>query len=219
MIRKEHPSYATLNFNRLHNGKNTALFGSNIEHGDTIRMEIKHAVCTRDLNRDWIHSKNIIAIADMSYSQFAEAITSFGIDEGVPITLRYTEKDGRISEPDFESRTEIYEDEFKEHLSSFNEDGSKLVSDIKEIFSKNSVGKKDKESILSMIRKYIQNVTSNTDFIYKQFNESMQKTVKEAKAEVEAFTQNRLDSIAKSAIAKAIEEDDNILKLKPVDIQ
>lgn len=31
----------------------------------------------------------------MSYSQFAEAITSFGQATGIPVTIRYTEKMGK----------------------------------------------------------------------------------------------------------------------------
>lgn len=99
-----HPSYGTLLFNRAYGGGETALFGSSIKHRDTITMELYHADITRGLNNDWIHGNKLVTRIEMSYSQFAEAITSFGCGSGVPVTIRYTEKDGRIPECDFVSK-------------------------------------------------------------------------------------------------------------------
>lgn len=67
-------------------------------------MEVKHADIERGLNRDWVYGKSPIVEIEMSYSQFAEAITSFGQGNGIPCTIRYTEKDGKIPECDFISK-------------------------------------------------------------------------------------------------------------------
>ena len=72
-----HPSYGTLLFNRAYGGK-TPLFGSSIEHSNVITMELRHADITRGSNRDDIFGDKPIVKVEMSYSQFAEAITSFG---------------------------------------------------------------------------------------------------------------------------------------------
>ncbi len=103
-----HPSYGTLLFNRAYGGEETALFGSSIRHRDTITMELHHADITRGLSNDWIHGNKLVAKVEMSYSQFAEAITSFGRGSGVPITIRYTEKDGRMPECNFVSKREHF---------------------------------------------------------------------------------------------------------------
>lgn len=59
-------------------------------------------------------------------------------------------------------------------------------------------------------------VGSNSEFIYKQFNRQMEKTVMEVKGEIESFCQNKINSIAQAAL---IEQRENILKLEnPVDI-
>jgi hypothetical protein len=56
----------------------------------------------------------------------------------------------------------------------------------------------------------------NREFIYQQFNEQMDKTTVEAKGEIEAFCQNKINSIANAAL---VEHKDDLLKLKnPVDI-
>ena len=87
-IKTTHPSYGTLMFNRAYGGK-TPLFGSSIEHSNVITMELRHADITRGLNRDNIFGDKPIAKVEMSYSQFAEAITSFGCGTGIPCTIRY----------------------------------------------------------------------------------------------------------------------------------
>ena len=77
-VRTTHPSYGTLLFSRS-TGAKEALFGSSIQHRDTICMTLHHASIERGLNRDWIHGDKVIAEVEMSYSQFAEAITSMNI--------------------------------------------------------------------------------------------------------------------------------------------
>lgn len=208
---EKHPAYATIRFSKLYGGKDIPLFGSNIKHANIIRMELRHAEEIRVLNGDKIYGSKPIITVDMSYSQFAEAISSFDLFEGVPCTLRYTEKDGCIEPPQFKSKTEIFENEFSEHLQSFEDDGEELMSKIEDILNKKSIGKADKDELVKMVSKYITNVTDNSEFIYERFNESMDKTVTQAKNEVEAFTQNRLDSIAKQVLLSTVKnkEDSN----------
>lgn len=89
--RKTHPAYGMLSFSRRTGGKQS-LFGSSIEHKDVIAMTLRHGEVDRQLNRDWYHGTEVIAEVEMSYAQFAEAITSMNIGTGVPVTIRFTEK-------------------------------------------------------------------------------------------------------------------------------
>lgn len=73
-----HPSFGTLRFTKIYGGP-TSLFGSSIEHSNTVELEIFHADVTRGLHQDTYFGSKPILRAEMSYSQFAEAITSFGI--------------------------------------------------------------------------------------------------------------------------------------------
>ena len=60
-------------------------------------------------------------------------------------------------------------------------------------------------------------IVSNIGFIADQFNEQMDKTVMEAKVEIESFCQNKINAIASAAL---VEHKDEILKLEnPVDIE
>ena len=61
------------------------------------------------------------------------------------------------------------------------------------------------------------NIGSSIVFIADQFNEQMDKTVMEAKGEIESFCQNKINTIANAAL---VEHRDEFLKLEnPVDIE
>ena len=210
-----HPSYGTLLFNRSYGGK-TALFGSSIKHNNVITMELKHAEITRELNSDHIFGDKPIVKVEMSYSQFAEAITSFGRGTGIPVTIRYTEKDGRIPECDFISKIEQFTNEFKNQTNKTMKKSHELIKEVSELFSsKKTLTKSDKDNILKKLNMLKSDIGNNIDFITDQFNEQMDKTVMEAKGEIESFCQNKINSIANVAL---VEHRDELLKLdNPVD--
>lgn len=212
-----HPAYGTIMFNRA-NGYKRSLFGSSIEHSNVITMEVKHADIERGLNRDWVYGKSPIVEIEMSYSQFAEAITSFGQGSGIPCTIRYTEKDGKIPECDFISKRKQFTDEFKSKTEDAMNESQQLIQDVTDLFSqKKTLTKADKESVISKLRKLSMDLECNLDFIAEQFNVQMDKTVMEAKGEIESFCQNKINSIASAALAENRKE---FLKLEnPVDIE
>lgn len=154
----------------------------------------------------------------MSYSQFAEAITSFGQGTGIPVTIRYTEKDGKISPCDFVSKREQFTEEFKEQTNKAMKNSKELIDEVVELFSsKKTLTKADKENILEKLNMLNYDIGSNIGFIADQFNEQMDKTVMEAKGEIESFCQNKINAIASAAL---VEHRDEILKLEnPVDIE
>lgn len=215
-IKTSHPSYGTLAFSRRTGGA-TPLFGSSIEHRDTIAMTLYHADITRGLHEDHVYGNKPIAEVEMSYSQFAEAITSMNMGSGVPVTIRWTEKDGKIPPCDFVSKREQFADEFKEKRKRATEDAQQLIEDITELFSqKKALTKADKDEILNKLHHLNMDIGCNMDFIVDQFNKQMDKTVMEAKGEIEAFCQNKVNSIVSAAL---VEHKDDLLRLEnPVDI-
>ena len=212
-----HPSYGTMVFNRSHGGE-TSLFGSSIKHCDTITMNLYHAGITRSLHQDWIHGDDAIARVEMSYSQFAEAITSFGQGSGVPVTIRYTELDGRIPSCDFVDKRQQFVQEVDEKINEAMATSQELLNDIANLFSnKKTFTKADRETVLSKLQVLSNDIGTNLSFIAEMFNEQMDKTVCEAKGEIEAFCQNKINAIATTAL---VENRDEILKFdNPVDIE
>lgn len=78
----------------------------------------------------------------MSYSQFAEAITSFGQGTGIPVTICYTE----IPSCDFVSKREQFTGELKEQTDKAMEKSKELINEVAELFSsKKTLTKADKK--------------------------------------------------------------------------
>lgn len=154
----------------------------------------------------------------MSYSQFAEAITSFGQGTGIPCTIRYTEKDGKIPPCDFVSKREQFTDEFKGKIEDAMNESQQLIHDVADLFSqKKSLTKADKEAVMNKLRKLSMDIGCNMEFVANQFNVQMDRTVMEAKGEIESFCQNKINAIASAAL---VEHRDEILQLEnPVDIE
>lgn len=213
-----HPSYGTLAFSRRTGGSSTPLFGSSIEHRYTIAMVLYHADITRGLHYDSIYGNKKIAEVEMSYSQFAEAITSMNMGTGVPVTIRWTEMDGRIPECDFVNKREQFADEFKEKRKETTMASKQIIKDVTKLFNqKKTLTKADKQEILSKLSELSMEIGCNMDFIVDQFNEQMDKTIMEAKGEIESFCQNKINSIASAAI---VEHKDELLKIEnPVEIK
>lgn len=202
-----HPSYGMLLFSRRSRPGKISLFGSSIKHSDVIAMTLKHGAMTRELNRDWYDGESVIAEVEMSYSQFVEAVSTMNCGDGIPCTVRFTEKDGYIEERQFVNKQEQYEQEFKEHLKELKEKAASTLEDVVSIFdTKKSIGKNDREEIIKKLENLVMNIGDNTEFIYKEFNEQIDKTVKEAKGEIEAFCQNKINTIAQAALLEKADD-------------
>ena len=197
-----HPAYGTMMFSHI-NGGNPNLFGSSVKHDHKIMIRLCHGSAERSMNSDRYIAGGVICEAEMSLTQFAEAISSMNIYPGVPVTITFTEKDGRIAPiKKLVDRRTQYLDEFREKNDESVEEIRSLIDDIREAFKKKSLTKKDKEDILSRLIQ-IENATdSHNTFMAKQFNETADGIIKEAKGEVEAFIQHKMNSIALSALAQ-----------------
>ena len=210
-IKTSHPSYGTLAFRRRTGGA-TPLFGSSIEHRDTISMTLYHADITRGYHEDWISGNREIAEVEMSYSQFAEAITSMNMGTGVPVTIRFLEKEGKIPPCDFVDKRKQFTQEFSEKRQEISEKSQQVLNEVSELFSqKKALTKAEKDEIIRKLNWLNMNIGTNLDFIANQFNEQMDKTITEAKGEIEAFCQNKINSIASASL---VEHKDELLNLE-----
>lgn len=207
-----HPAFGTVAFNRRYGGGSQTLFGSSIYHDNTIALTIRHADVTRNLNNDWYHGTRDIVEVEMSYSQFVEAITNMNSGTGIPCTIRHTEKDGRIPPCHFVDKYTEFQTEMKESLDKTNADAEQLYKEVKELFeTKASISKKDRAEILAKLDRIVNGSKSSTIFTLDQFKEQMDKTVQEAKGEIEAFMQNKLLTIAQQSL---VEHRDEITQIK-----
>lgn len=191
----KHESFAMLGIARTTCSGGLNLFGSSIRHYNTIRLRIAPAEVDRHLNRDWFHSTRVPYIeVEMSYSQFAEAITSLNQGDGVPVTLRYL--DGKqIEDCPFVDKRQEFENEFEDKMKDITKKLEKLTERTEELLNdKKALTKSEKEEIIKSIKSLRQEVRSNIPFIQQSFNEQIDKTVLEAKGEVEGFVLNKIIS-------------------------
>lgn len=198
---EKHDSYAMLSISRIQYGGNGVnLFGSSIKHNQTIRFRICAGLKRRKLNRDWFYAGDQYIEVEMSPTQFAEAITSLNIGDGVPVTLRCL-KGQRISECPEENKRQEFEREFDQQMIELKEKIKKLTKTTKELLNNaKPLNKSEKEQILHELQIIEQEIGSNTPFIYESFNKQMDKTVLEAKGEVEAFYTHKITSLGIEAL-------------------
>ena len=198
----KHPSFATLAFNRRQGGNtDCALFGSSIYHNNTIAIVIRKGQVSRGLNSDWFFGDKTILEAEMSYAQFTEAITSMNQGTGVPVTLRFTEKDGKIPPCKFVDKKKEFRTELQKDIKEHSADAEKQIATIKDmLLTKKNISKTDREEIIKLLDNLYGRLNEHTIFALHQFQEQMDKTVMEAKSEIEAFTQNKMLTIANQTL-------------------
>lgn len=213
----KHPAFGMIGFSRVSGGENT-LFGSSIKHNDRIILKIKHGEQNRHLHEDWYFGRGLITEVEMSYSQFAECITAMNVGDGVPCTIRYTEKDGNIPViAENNSKREQFRQEFSDKILKAMEKVQDQINEIqKSLDDKKNLGVKDRKEMISKLQQVKYNIGRNLDFCVEQFDEQMEKTTMEAKGEIEAFCQNKINSIAQAAL---VENKDKFVELEnPVEL-
>lgn len=127
-----------LSFRRTHGGHSN-LFGSSIQHNDTIHMVLREGKVTRGLNEDWyVGGHEIIEVA-MSQSQFAEVITSMNVDAGVPCTIKYIQGKGHIDEADFINKRQQITNEFKDSMNDHMNDAQEFYDEVKELLAQRNL--------------------------------------------------------------------------------
>ena len=177
--REEHESFGVLNISRVQVSGNMPLFGSSIEHNNLIMIEVKTAFRDRHLHQDWIHSDKLLLRASMSPSQFADAITSLNAGTGTPITLEYvTGDDHHREEPPRPQKHQQFQSELGETLAEALQLTDELIAETKGRIRRKAEAVK-------------RHLASNMPFVETQFARQMDKTVTEAKAEIEAFATMR----------------------------
>lgn len=177
---EEHESYGLVTFSRAQSS-GVDLFGSDIQHNNIFIMEVRQAGLKRDLSRDWTYGRELIFRGFLSPSQFVETMTHLNHGDGTPITIEYVtgdEKPHRDSPP-VKNKREQFEAEVADHM----DEAIQMLDRLKDTI-KTQKGKKEVDLIK-------QQLLSNLPFVEEQFSRQMDKTVTEAKAEVEAFAVNR----------------------------
>ena len=199
----KHESFGLVGVSRVSHSHGTSLFGSSIKHSNTIRLSIKTAEVNRRLNRDWYHGNDKLIEIELSPTQFAEMITCMNMGNGVPCTLRYLEDHKRLENPPEVKQREIFEQEFQENVDKIKDFYKNDFKQIKEtLLKKGTIKIGERKQTINIITKLINTLEDAMPFLQKGFNESMDKTVSEAKGEVEAFVMHKVTSLGIMSLKK-----------------
>ncbi len=188
-----HESFAMMGFTRVTSNVGATMHGSDLKHNTFIRMDLRHSSMRRGLNHNWYHGDKMIASVEMSQNQFAELITSMNLGDGIPVTLKHTERDGRMSNPEYTNVVEQHQREFKGKTDSIAKEGDELLKKMKTVFAKSGTIKKaEKEELLKTLAMVVQNIAANLPYVEDCFRESMDKVVTDAKGTIEAYYTHRI---------------------------
>ena len=188
-VTERHESYGLITMSRI-NSQNIPLFGSSILHSAAVMIEISEARVERHLSRDWTFQEGIVFRGLLSPSQFAEATTQLNHGTGTPITLEYVAGDptSQREQPPAPNKREQFQQEINRSLENVLERLQELRDSLKT--------KRDQAKVDGII----QQMRSNVPFVESQFATQMEKTVTEAKAEIEAMMQQRVNLAGEQAI-------------------
>ena len=172
--RETHPAYGMISALRV--SGMAELAGSDFKHQHYMTITVRRAHKSRSLSNDrWFATKDIVRLA-FSEAQWATFVASPNVGFGVPCTLEWTEKDGRMPKVEHHSdEKEVFKSEVRQTMQD-------ALDKMMEAHDAAPTKK-----LKSMIALAMQEIKSNIPFVESQFSESMEKTVERAKIEVNAY--------------------------------
>lgn len=206
---EEHESYGVLEISRVTCTPPNPLFGSSIKHGNLIVMQIKKADRRREFQKDFIMGKDTLVEIQMSASQFADAITSLNIGQGTPVTINFVKGDKwdetkrRFREPppetDFKAQAQ---GELNDEMKVIGERILELAKDAKEILKRkgSTIKVDEKEKLFNDLMFIVQEIQNNIPFAHHCFTEAVERTVTEARAELDAAYQTARERLGDKAL-------------------
>lgn len=171
---------------------NQVLFGSDLNHGQTIHIRVARAKLNRGLSNDWFHADSVPFVdISLSHNQFAEFITNPNRGDGIPCTINYAPERGTAIKAmpaidKIESKMDMMK---KEIRSSAKDQMAKIEKAFAELSAavENGGGKKAMKEALFAMKCHIENTPGNMAFVVEQSEKTLQTAVTAAKIEVEAY--------------------------------
>lgn len=208
-VNETHESYGLVGLNRV-SGASDNLFGSSVRHQNFIRLRIKTAVKTRGLEHDWFRGCKGLIEVDLSPTQFADMITGMNVGDGVPCTIRHVSvpkelNKGRIDPCPYYDQRKVFEDEFKADVNKIAGNSLELLKKADTMLRQKTLKSAERDELLGIIYHLAQDIKDNLPFIQTSFTEAMDKTISEAKGEVEAFVSNKITSLGIEGLRNMVE--------------
>jgi hypothetical protein len=176
-------------------GSKHRLFGSHLDsHSSTFTLTVERSARYHsELAYDRFHADHdaktteIVEI-EMNSAQFVELMTSLNMGAGIPCTLRRVSGVRMENVPD-EHRTEaqLIAENFSRDMKDVAASVKPLTTKIATLMGKASLGKSDRQEVLSLVGMIVRKFDDHAPFVMKQFIASTRSMITSGKAEVEAY--------------------------------
>lgn len=198
-MKKTHESYGMVSFSK-YSGRGCEFFGSDIKHNGGVTLRISRAEVDRHLSNNWYHDTERLIEIDLSYNQFVDAITAGMNTQGVPCTLKYYNREKIPQIAHVTDNKQVFKQEMsetqKEYLNKID-----AISDLLE----GTIGKRKVEDIKHALHTLKMHINGNTNFVMKQFDEAMDRTVNEAKHSIANYIDNKIHSVGLEALRNELQ--------------
>lgn len=212
-----HESYGMVGLSRITGGRDN-LFGSSVRHSNYIRLRIKSGEKERGLKHNWFRGNSTLIEIDISPTQFADMITAMNVSDGVPCTIRRISVPAELNNkemepcPDYDQR-KVFEDEFEADVEKIAGNSLALLEKADAMLKQKTLKSAERDELRAIIYKLHQDIKSNLPYVQQQFTEAMDKTVSEAKGEVEAFVMNKVTSLGIEGLQNLLAENAPAIKM------
>ena len=184
---ERHPAFAVLGASRVSYGPGGAtLFDSDIQHMDTIRIQLRTATRRRSLHHDQISGDTLLFEVEMSQAQWAAFVSTPNVGDGVPVTLRWRDGEGEV--PGLLPDPRLARSMEETHRAAEEAFGhiKDAVARVEKVLDDKEGMKALREAICDL-HFAVQNATPNVDFAGKVLVQQAEDVVTKACADVEAF--------------------------------
>lgn len=194
-----HPAYGMVGMSHVTGGA-SHLFGSDIRHGQRIRIRIQRAELHRGLSNDWFHGRGLpIVEIELSHTQFAEFITNPNRGDGFPRTLTAVNGEMMPSIDQIETKQETFRREIRESASEAINLFKKHVAHLGEMIEAGTLTKKELRALHHDLTCHVGNLPSNMAFTVSQAEEALERATTHAKIELEATVNHHINRIGLDA--------------------
>lgn len=202
---EKHPAYGMVRVSRCSGPSDKPLYGSSINHHQTIRLCVTEGERKRHLSQHWYHDGPNIVEIEMSPTQFADMLTNMNNGCGVPCTLLWRENGGAVPEmAKHESDRKHVQEEFAAHVKKALQAVTDMVRKAEEIAANPKPTKDDRRAYVSLAHTLHRELVQNAPFVTEQFNEACDNLVKEAKGEYEASVLSSIASMGLDAFREKL---------------
>lgn len=185
----KHPAYGIISVSRP-TGGSREMFGSDIRHDRTVRIQLKHGYEERHLNSSTYYARGNIAEFEMTETQWARFVSSNGAG-GTPVTLKsLRDEDGLFTDvPSIEGQLNEIEKaktEFKSLVRSSGAGVNLAKEKLQGLLAKGKATKKELQEISALLDSSIGRFAEYASFSEDMFIESMETIVEESRSTLEA---------------------------------